>query len=58
MFKIRECVQAAGVWEAAEGGGPRRKGDGRCRSFGRSLASRVLWSIMNWEEQTTSRVSL
>lgn len=36
MFKIGEYVQATGVWKATEGGGPRREGDGRCRSSGRS----------------------
>lgn len=32
-------MQAAGAWEATEGGGPRRKGDSRCRSSGRSRVS-------------------
>lgn len=32
VFKIGECVQAAGVPEATEGGGPWRKGDSRGRA--------------------------
>lgn len=39
VFKIGECVQAAGVQEATEGCGPRRKGDSRGPSSGRSGVS-------------------